>query len=588
MLAKSADVFSVSLPVPQVLSPSPAIVAVVPADNVELAPDPKAIQGLIRQQAAPPMKLPERQQDALFYRSEGRNSLFTARIRLHSRRVTVDAVNYVQLREQSALVEEKFTYSIAYEAVDHLLLDVPQSLAEPNRMEIQCGGKPLAARIFSETNRGEVPPGAVRLRVSLPESTIGRCELIIKFSASLPPLETSLPVSWNVPLVVPAGAELIDNKLYLTAASGLTIIGYDDAWESPEKTFAQTGPQTALEVRCDNFPESLNLDVRREDRLVTNTTIIERAWIQTSLSSSARQDRAVYKFTTNQKALGFRLPAGAAADQMLVLLDGKRIEPQPAGENQFSIALSGEGEIRDHLLELHYHFPGPRQPPGLLSLDFPRIGAGVWTGRMYWQLVLPQNEHVLVNPPGLIGEYFWKWSGYYWGREPLLNQTQLETWIGATQRAALPEGAGVYLYGILGNADYAELHTFGRTWIVLIASGAALILGLLLIYAPIVRHPLSLLILGLALLSLAMIYPEAAAMIGQASGLGLALTLMAGMLERGMARRRKRALSKEPSRVIKDLSSSRSLRPLPQAQAPGSSTKALPAESQSLPQEPPP
>ena len=84
-----------------------------------------------------------------------------------------------------------------------------------------------------------------------------------------------------------------------------------------------------------------------------------------------------------------------------------------------------------------------------------------------------------------------------------------------------------------------------------------MILGLLLIYVPIVRHPFSLLVLSLVLLSLAMIYPEPAVMIAQASGLGLALTLMAGLLERSMARRRKKLLLKEPSKVIRDLSSSR-------------------------------
>ena len=273
---------------------------------------------------------------------------------------------------------------------------------------------------------------------------------------------------------------------------------------------------------------------------------------------------------------------------MLAMLDGKRVEAQAAGENRFSLPLPGDGEIRSYLLELRYHFPGQRPAQGLLSFDFPRLGSNVWTRRMYWQLILPQNEHVLINPPGFDREYCWKWSGYFWGREPVLNQTQLETWIGTPQHAILPEGAGVYLYGNLGNADHAELRTVGRTLIVAIASGAALVLGLLLIYVPIVRHPFSLLVISLVLLSLAMIYPEPAAMIAQASGLGLALTLLAGMLERSMARRRKKFAFKESSKTIKELTSSRTrLPPAPPASA-GSSTRAMPAVSQSPPQGPSP
>jgi hypothetical protein len=316
--------------------------------------------------------------------------------------------------------------------------------------------------------------------------------------------------------------------------------------------------------------------------------VVERAWIQTWLSSSARQDRAVFQFTSNQNKLFFHLPGGAAAEQMLAMLDGKRVEAQAAGGNRFSLTLPGEGEIRSYLLELRYHFSGQRPAQGLLSFDFPRLGSNIWTRRIYWQLVLPQNEHVLINPPGFDREYFWKWSGYFWGREPVLNQTQLETWIGTPVHAILPEGAGVYLYGNLGNAEHAELRTVGRTLIVAIASGAALVLGLLLIYVPIVRHPFSLLVISIVLLSLAMIYPEPAVMIAQASGLGLALTLLAGMLERIMARRRKKFVFKGSSKMSKELTSSRTrLPPAPPASA-GSSTRAMPAVPQAPPQGPSP
>jgi hypothetical protein len=587
MLEKSAKTLSFALPAPQVLSPGSVIVAIVTADNVELTPDVNSIQGLIRQQIAPPMKLPERRQDAIFYRSEGRNAVFAAAMRVHSRRVTLDAADYVQLEANSAKVTQMFVYSVAYEAVDHLLFDVPQALAGPNRMEIQHNGKTLTAKLINENAEGSVPAGMVRMRVSLPEASIGQLDLTVQYTTSLPPLEISSLTSWSVPLVMPINAEPTDNKLYLTAASGITIVSHGDAWKSPDQDFTQTGRQTRLELQADKSQESLNLEVQREYRGVANTTVVERAWIQTCLTLSARQDRAVFQFTSDQKELLFHIPTGAAVEQMLVMLDGKRVEAQAAGENQFLLALAGDGDIHAYLLELQYHFPGPRPHQGLLSLDFPRLGSNVWTRRMYWQLVLPQNEHVLIDPPGFVGEYYWKWDGYYWGREPLLNQSQLENWIGTSQHMVLPEGAGVYLFGNLGTADRAEIRTVGRTLMVSIASGAALILGLMLIYVPIIRHPFSLLALSLVLLSLTMIYPEPSAMIAQASGLGLALTLMAGLLERSMARRRKKVLFKEPSKVIRDLSSSRIHQQLVPPISASSSTRALPAVPQSLPEEPP-
>ena len=591
MLDESADGFSVALPQPQVLSPGPAIVAVAASDNVELTPDVKSIQGLIRQQIAPPMKLPQRQQDALYYRSEGNGGVFAARMQVHPRRITLDAANYVHIESDAAKVTQRFAYTIAYEAVDHFLLDVPQTLVGENRMEIQHNGKPLTAKIISENLEGPLPAGMVRMRVSLPEAIIGRCELTVRYTAGMPALQLSTRTSWSVPLVMPVDAEASDNKLYLTAAPAIKIISNGKAWKSlndEENDLSQTSLDTGLELQADICRESLDLELEREAGRADSTTVIERAWIQTWLSSSARQDRAVFQFTSNQKKLLFHLPGGAAPEQMLAMLDGNHVEAQAAGKNRFSLPLSGDGDIRSYLLELRYHFPGQRPAQGLLSFDFPRLGSNLWTRRMYWQLILPQNEHVLINPPGFDREYFWKWSGYFWGREPVLNQMQLDTWIGSPVHAILPEGSGVYLYGNLGNADHAELLTIGRTLIVTVASGAALVLGLLLIYVPIVRHPFSLLVISLVLLSLAMIYPEPAAMIAQASGLGLALTLMAGILERSMAQRRKMFAFKESSKTIKELTSSRTRLPPASPASTGSSSRAKPAVSQSPPQGPSP
>jgi len=583
MLGKSANAFAVSLPLPQVLSPGPAMVVVLPADSVELMPDAKGIQGLIRQQIAPPMKLPERQQVPIFYRSEGKNVVFAAELRVHSRRIEVEVANLVNLEEELARVEQKFSYSIAYEALDHVLLDVPQVLAGPKHMEILRDGKPLAAKILSQQRDASLPAGMVRMHVSLSEPTIGLCELVVRYSTSLPPLTTSSPTLWSVPLVVPAETELAGNTLYLTVQEGIKIVDHGEAWKSAEKNLAGNGPQARLQLQANDLQHSFDLEAQREDRGVINATVGERAWIQTWFTSSDRQDRAAFQFSTNQKEVVFQVPNGAAVEKMLVILDGQRMAAQQLGPNRFSLPLTGGAEIRRYLLELDYHFSGQRPAEGLLSLEFPRIAPDVWIRRMYWQLVLPQHEHLIVNPRGFVGEYHWNWSGYYWGREALLDQTQLETWIGTTHRTVLPEGVNTYLFSVLGNAYGAELRTASRTIFVLTASGAALILGLLLIYVPIFRHPFSLLGLSLGLLILAMIHPEPVTLIAQASGLGLALTLMAGLLERSMARRRKKGLLKEPSKVIRDLASTRTPRPPVPAAAPGSSTKAITPVAQALP-----
>jgi hypothetical protein len=190
-------------------------------------------------------------------------------------------------------------------------------------------------------------------------------------------------------------------------------------------------------------------------------------------------------------------------------------------------------------VELRYHFAGPRPPRGAIRMEFPRLNPAAWMRRMYWQLVLPASEHLLGDPDGFTGEFTWSWCGWFWGRTPLFDQAQLESWAEASPRDALPERVNLYLFSSLGNVKQAEVRTAGRTWIVLWASGAALVIGLLLIYVPISRHPATLLTLGLALLAAGLIAPEATLLATQAACLGLLLTLLAGALERGVARRRR-------------------------------------------------
>jgi hypothetical protein len=296
--------------------------------------------------------------------------------------------------------------------------------------------------------------------------------------------------------------------------------------------------------------------VNTED--TAGTTIVDRAWVQSWLTSTARQDRAAYQLTTNRRDLDVTLPEGAAAAQAIVLVDGKLVEYQAVGGDRLLIPLSGHREGRSFTIELRYHFPEARSPNGALAMEFPHIGYDAWIRRMYWQLVLPANEHLMDNPVGFTGEFNWQWQGYFWGRQPLFNQEQLESWVGVGSRPALPEQANIYLFSTLGNVQQAEVHIAGRTWIVLLASGAALVAGLLLIYVPASRHPAVLLIVAVVLLATGLIAPEPTLLLAQAASLGLVLTLLAGLLERGVARRRHRTIPrKESTSALVELGSTR-------------------------------
>ncbi len=576
---------SLAIPLPQPLSGAsgPASVAVVPADNVEITPDNQHIEGLTRQRTAPPsFNLPERQQDPLYYRGTGNTAVFAADFQVHSQRITVDVAGQVTFVQREVEVEQRFSYFVAYEPVDRFNIVVPRALTPAKRIQILYDGKPLP--IAATDDRSGVNPAApVSLRVTLPGPRIGACELTVRYSFPIAEPTPQQSALLSLPLPMPENGQLAANTLVVKETRNMRVSPRKGSAWSVVDSEASASDRDELRLSASKSIDRADLELRWKTDDTAGSTVIDRAWIQTWLTSSARQDRAVYQLTTNNKELEVIFPEGASIGKSVVLVDGKRVESRPVGEDRLLVPLVGSRDSRRFVVELRYHFPDECPPRGALSLAFPRIGSGAWMRRMYWQLVLPANEHLLVNPDGFTNEFHWGWQGYFWGRQPLLDQSQLESWIGAAPRDPLSERANLYLFSTLGNVDGAEIRTAARTWIVFWASGAALVAGLLLIYVPAGRHPVTLLTVGMTLLAAGLVAPEPTLLLAQAASLGLALSLLAGFLDRGASRRRPRTSARKESssssRVEVGSTHSPYRMPIGNSQPPTETLPAVPPQS---------
>jgi hypothetical protein len=209
-----------------------------------------------------------------------------------------------------------------------------------------------------------------------------------------------------------------------------------------------------------------------------------------------------------------------------------------------------------------------------MALELPHLGREAWVHRTYWQLVLPAKEHVVVSPPTLTQEYRWGWNGFFWGRQALLDQPALEAWCGARRLTDLPEHTNRYLYSALGSLNRCELYTARRPVIVLVASGAALVLGLLWLYVRALRHPFCLAAAAAALSWALIVYPEPTWLGAQAAGLGVVLAAGAGWLQRSVDRRR--GAARDSASAILDRSAPHGV---PSVSVPGNleSTEVAPA-----------
>ena len=608
VIGESATSLTITLPRPKADSIAPATLAVTAADNVELTPNDQRIEGLTRQPGAPPVVLPARQQGPLYYRGSGGPGVFAADFRVHRRRIAVDVTGQVTFADGAAMVQQKFSYVVLHEPVGYFMLDAPRELATSGRIQVMLDGKPLSLILTGDdrppvTTKGgtslsaakgvvirgttpfaalrDVPPETltpVSLRVMLPEARIGQCELTLNYSVAAAEPSPERPAAVTVPLPMPADGELASNVITVRAARNIRPRLRNDGWSAADRSETEYDARGELRLTAPQRRRSLDLDLLWKKDDEAKTTVVDRALVQSWFTSVSRQDRAVFQFTTDRQEIEVLLPAGAAVGQAVVLVDGLGVVTRLLEENRtlgataglsssagntvgqanrgtrrLEIPLGGSGESRRVTVELRYHFPHPRSPRGALSLEIPRLKSDAWIRRTYWQLILPANEHLIAVPAGWTGEYVWGWSGGFWARRQSIDQTKLESWAGAAPLDPPIKRANRYLFSSFGKPPRAEARMAGRTWIVLWASGAALVVGLLLIYVPAGRRPATLFVAGVALLAAGLIAPEPTLLLAQAAVLGLVLALLAGLLERGLIGRRRAPSGKEPSSSRVDL-----------------------------------
>ncbi len=374
-LPPDAKSFSFVLPQIQASAPAAAAVKILPADNVEIAPIAATTTGLMRQQTAPPMESEARQQEPLFYRTDAPRAVFTAELHRHRQWVTVSVNSQVTIEPTGSRLEQKFSYSVAYEPTDFFLLEVPRELSGKGRLELSCDDQILSPVALGDDSDGGTKP--LRMRVALPKPCIGHCEIAARYS--LPPAGTAAEL--HVPLIMPLDAELAGNNLSVISTAEQQVDAGGD-WTvidagTPEVTSPRTRGFSA--VRPTN---EVYLKLHGESGAAP--VIVERAWLQTCLPGSpragaptVRQDSFVFQFATRLRQLEITLPSGATGEQASIKLfafnrgsagekEGNELPVASTmkGDRVLVVALPASSEAARYVISLQYHVPAQTRAPG--------------------------------------------------------------------------------------------------------------------------------------------------------------------------------------------------------------------------------
>ncbi len=554
LLPRDGAAVEFDLPHPVAHNLVPSQVVIAPAENVNLVPNLELLANLKSQSLPRRFHMSGRVQQPLFFLGDELQGHFAAQLEVLPRTIRVASDLTIHVAQRECQVEQKLSYTVAHEPIDRLSFEVPRALADGKSLEVLLAGRALPLAIQPDqtlTSEGPVKMTAALLDESgKPGERIGALSVVARYTATHDQLAPEASLSVDVPVVMPLDGELTNNIAAILPAQGLKAIYREGAWSPASTPTNRSEPGAGLQLTSKERLNVVPLAVLVESRESLGTTVIERAWIQSQLGVSGRQDRAVYAFTTTESRFELTLPKQIVPADVLVLLDRQPVAAAVGADRKLAVDLPKESSRRPHVLEITYRFRGRDSSDWPAALEAPRPPEETWLRRLYWQVHLPPHEHLLFTPAGLVSESAWRFNGLYFGRQPLRTQSDLESWSGAASQSSEASG-NTYLFSSLGPATELELWSARRTWIVFGASLSMLSLGMLLIYLPLLRRAVLLLMVA-AVTSLGLLYPDPVVLLLEAGSLGVALVLLAGLLERVVAGRRSRVPTRRGASSVLD------------------------------------
>jgi hypothetical protein len=438
-------------------------------------------------------------------------------------------------------VTQRIGYRVLYRPTSQLKLDVPRPLfellANPRyrpQVELRLDGQTLGRESFEDVaDSVDALRNIVPVNLPLPRPRLGNLELLLRFPWPLRPATTANSLS--VPLATPREGRLLSNLATLRDSSPFRLEPSRDPGWVREAPLDGSEPKPGVQLSSPQRTSSLQLQViasqqPTETTATASSTTIQRAWMQTWLTRERQHERAVLRITTAASRIRVRTAANVRTLDALVdgqAADATRDERSP---QEWTIPLASP-QAGEHTLELFLEYTS-RQPSGSMRFQWPELADASAPRRWFWQLVVPQDEHLWSSDSLLSSANRWQREGIIWRREAVQSQASLEEWTEATSQPPIPPGVHCYLFSSFDPAGTFGIRTCSRRTLVYGFSFLALAIACAWTYLPILRHPIATMACGALLAATAWRYSEQAALVAQASVLGLALAAVPAFVRR--------------------------------------------------------
>jgi hypothetical protein len=460
------------------------------------------------------------------YKLTGTAVKYAARWQVRPRQMSVETGGRVEIQPPFAKVKQTLRFDVAFEPLDTLWLTAPRQLPR-DQWEITSEGSRLA---ITETSDLEADPQRVLLRVPLPRSRLGKFEIGVTFAVPLARLEPASASLAEIPLVAPRQDKEVTvrpSTLEIVTADGIVAALHGGGWNASASPSDAGG--TTMTILSREGSETLPLTVTRLDDTERSIVVVTAAYVQTRLSGNARDEQLNVRCTTTSANLLWQLPLELSDSDLTIKLDGQPVTWTMGRDHQINIPLSASTNSSAHDLELRYQI---QSPPTLTHLVLPRIAQRHTTRNLYWEVELPASEHWIGATDDAYSPLMeWRGAGLAFTRQPTAASADLLAAAGGSQFLLSATGNRYLFRGDEGLVPLG-LQTLHRATWVLLTSGLALGLGLMLLYLPAVRQAKFLLAASVLGTVLVLLWTDLAILAAQGGSLGVALAALAAMLAR--------------------------------------------------------
>lgn len=267
---------------------------------------------------------------------------------------------------------------------------------------------------------------------------------------------------------------------------------------------------------------------------------IERAVMRSAIGSNVRQEQVLAKVKGGE-AFRVTLLQPNKNPKVEAFLDQENVVVR-RDDDELVVVLPADSA--SHIVDLRVW--SETTQAGLLDQVQPILRLPFGTGRVYWQVIVPDNAHVIWSAPTVRRAMRWEFDRWTLSRQSVMTDQSLLDWVGASNESVVPPGNS-YLY-LGSDISSFRVRLISRSSLWLLVGLVVLGLASLLVYVPSARNPMTAVVGAIAFAGLLSVAPDASILIGQFAMFALVLVVvMIGL--RTLLQPRRQILARSPAKT---------------------------------------